>query len=103
MVNLRNSNVTQNISIGAANVKFWCKSGAIIEQIRHGPSYSTFYEGIIHSTICEGIIFKFHPLEFVDDIIHSTICEGIIHDIIHSTFHEGIIHSTFHEGISKKS
>mgnify|MGYP002806613207 CR=1 FL=1 len=24
------------------------------------------------------IIFKFHPLEFVDDIIHGTFCEGII-------------------------
>ena len=33
---------------------------------------------LFHGTFCEGIIFKFHPPEFVDDITHSTFCEGII-------------------------
>ena len=58
--------------------KFCTNSGQISGKIWHGPPYSTFREGIIRSTICKGIIFKFHPPEFVDDIIHSTFYEGII-------------------------
>ena len=51
------------------------------------------------STICEGIIFKFHPPEFVDDIIHNAFCEGIIFKFHPLEFIDDIIHSTFCEGI----
>ena len=59
-------------------MQIWTNNWANLGQIRKEPSCSTFCEGITQSAICEGIVLRFHPLEFVDDIIHSTFCEGII-------------------------